>query len=361
MPKPHMIFHSPMRVSEGGATGSAIRPHAMREAFRQIGYEVIDVTGTSRQREEKMKQAHLALDAQTVAFCYSELSSSPIAMSERRSMHVDPRLDFRFFARCRAAGVPVGAFYRDVYWRFPGFLNWKQLPYRLAMRVQYEKDLRQLARTVDVLFLPSLRMGKYVPIVDPSKFRELPPGAPLASSGPEVSGLHLFYVGGLGQFYDLRECVRAVASCESACLTMCVPSAQWQANRSSYEEFLSDRVRVVHGSGAQLEPYFARANVGVLAMKPIEYRSFAAPIKLFEYLGRGLAILASANTFVGDFVEKNKVGWAPEYSRENIHSCLLELIEDPSKILDARRIALGVREETTWAARARQAACALGA
>ncbi|MBB6334261.1 glycosyltransferase involved in cell wall biosynthesis [Schaalia hyovaginalis] len=354
-----VIFHSPMRVAADGAVGSAIRPYRMLEAFRQEGYDVIDVTGTAVERREKAIAARRALRAGDVAFCYSELSSSPIAMSEPRSSHVDPRDDFQLFADCRSAGVPVGAFYRDVYWRFPGFLEWRRLPYRLAMRYHYERDLRRLAQTVDVLFLPSMRMGDYIPVVDPKKFRELPPGAPIAPLGPPEEGVRLFYVGGLGRFYDLAECVAAVAQTEEAELTMCVPPAQWEAHREDYERFLCDRIRVVHGRGAELEPYFVQANIGVLAMKPIEYRSFAAPIKLFEYLGRGLPVLASKGTYAGDFIEKTGAGWAPEYSRKGIGNVLARVIADPSGIADARTSALRVREETTWAARARQAALAL--
>lgn len=63
-----VIFHSPMRVAADGAVGSAIRPYRMLEAFRQEGYDVIDVTGTAAERREKAVAARRALRAGDVAF-----------------------------------------------------------------------------------------------------------------------------------------------------------------------------------------------------------------------------------------------------------------------------------------------------
>ncbi len=353
-----MVFHAPSVVAGGGSAGSSIRPYRMLEAFKEAGYEVIEVTGRSEERRLKALDARRALADGDVEFCYSELSSSPIAMSEPRSAHVDPGVDFDLFAACRRSGVPVGAFYRDIYWRFPGFLTLRQLPYRAMLKLNYVRDLRRLERTVDILFLPSMRMGDYVPIVSPSKFRELPPGAPVERIS-EGEGVELFYVGSLGAFYDITECLAAVGDAPGCGLTMCVPQDQWSRLRGDYEDLLSDRVAVVHGRGAELDPYFDRATIGVLAMRPIEYRSFAAPVKLFEYIGRGLPILASADTFVGDFVERNGIGWAPRFDRAEIGAVLERLISNPDEVERAASRVREIRGDNTWRARAAQAASAL--
>lgn len=354
-----MIFHSPTIVAEGGATGSAIRPFRMLRAFAEVGYEVLEVTGRHRERAAAAARARRALESGYVEFCYSELATSPIAMTERLSERVDPSIDFDLFAACRSAGVPVGAFYRDVYWRFPGFLRPNRtLPHRALMRFHYERDLRRLSETVDLLFLPSMRMGERIPRIPPERFRELPPGAPLAPIGGG-SGVELFYVGALGDFYDLRECVAAVAATEGASMTLCVPEDQWASLGDAYRPLMNERIRVVHGRGADLEPCFERATVGVLAMKPIDYRSFAAPIKFFEYIGRGLPVLASPGTHVGDVVEREGIGWVPEYSREAIAQTLRALVADPSRISVAAERTRAIREENTWGARARQAAAML--
>lgn len=352
---PRMIFHSPMPVRPGGSSGSAIRPYEMLRAFRGLGYEVIEVTGDHRRRAEAIREAQRAIGGGGIEFCYSELATSPIAMTEPIARRVDPRIDFGLFSACREAGVPVGAFYRDVYWRFPGFLTVKQLPYRLLMRHHYEQDLRRLSASLDLMFLPSLRMGAHIPGIDPGRFRELPPGAPLADRACGT-GVELFYVGSLGRFYDLRECAEAVARTPGASMTLCVPEEQWRELGGLYRPHLSERVRVVHARGEGLDEHFRRATVGVLAMKPIEYRSFAAPVKLFEYIGRGLPVLASRGTHAGDLVARERIGWAPDYSREAIAATLRRLVAEPALVEEAAVRAEGIRGEHTWQARARQAA-----
>lgn len=355
-----MIFHSPAPVRPGGATGSAIRPFQMLRAFHDLGYEVIEVTGDHHRRAEAIRDAERAITTGRVEFCYSELPTSPIAMSEPIRERVDPGLDFALFAACRQEGVPVGAFYRDVYWRFPGFLTPSRLPYRLLMRHHYGRELRRLEDCLDLMFLPSLRMGAYIPRISPDKFRELPPGAPSAGGAraeeSRSPGVELFYVGSLGRFYDLRECAAAVAMTPGASMTLCVPEEQWKGLAGDYLPYLSERVRVVHGRGEELEPFFARASIGVLAMKPIEYRSFAAPVKLFEYIGRSLPVLASPGTLAGDLVVRERIGWAPEYSREAIAATLRLLVAEPSLVEGAASRAGAIRGEHTWEARARQAA-----
>ena len=140
---------------------------------------------------------------------------------------------------------------------------------------------------------------------------------------------------------------------------MCVPPDQWRAHRAAYEPFLGGGVSVVHGRGEDLDPYYARAGAGVLAMRPVEYRAFAAPVKLFEYIGRSLPVLASQGTYVGDFVARTGTGWTLPYDREAIAGLLARLVADPGAAAGARAAVRGARGRHTWEARARQAAQAL--
>ena len=353
-----MVFYSPTVVKGGAGSGSGVRPYRMREAFGRLGYEVIDVSGRHRERHGAMARARERVDAGGVEFVYAEMASTPVALTEPITARVDPRADFAFLRHCRSRGVPVGAFYRDVYWRFPGYLRQAGAAYGLWARAHYAWELRRLDAAVDVLFLPTMRMGEYVPRVDPAKFRELPPGAPVGAAS-EGEAADLFYVGALGDYYDLSECAAAVAATPGATLTMCVPPDQWRAHRAAYEPFLGGGVSVVHGRGEDLDPYYARAGAGVLAMRPVEYRAFAAPVKLFEYIGRSLPVLASQGTYVGDFVARTGTGWTLPYDREAIAGLLARLVADPGAAAGARAAVRRARGRHTWEARARQAAQAL--
>ena len=61
-------------------------------------------------------------------------------------------------------------------------------------------------------------------------------------------------------------------------------------------------VQVVHRSGAELEQLYDNADACVLFVQPDPYREFAAPVKLFEYLGHGKPVIASAGTLAAQVV-----------------------------------------------------------
>ena len=89
---------------------------------------------------------------------------------------------------------------------------------------------------------------------------------------------------------------------------------------------------MVHRSGDGLSGLYEDAHLGVLFMEPVEYRDFVLPFKLFEYLGRGKPIVATAGTLVGDFVAEHGIGWAIPYRAESLAELLDRLSEDPKEL-----------------------------
>lgn len=50
-----MIFHAPYPMEPNPTSASRLRPLRMREAFKQIGYDVVDLSGSTPQRKAGMK------------------------------------------------------------------------------------------------------------------------------------------------------------------------------------------------------------------------------------------------------------------------------------------------------------------
>ncbi|WP_285286043.1 hypothetical protein, partial [Klebsiella pneumoniae] len=73
-----------------------------------------------------------------------------------------PLEDFAFLTRLRRHGIPVGLFYRDVYWKFPLYGEGVPKAKQLVAQAMYRYDLLAYRQCLDVLFLPSLRMGEWV-------------------------------------------------------------------------------------------------------------------------------------------------------------------------------------------------------
>lgn len=355
--RPRMVFHTPIPLIRNGSSASRIRPVRMLEAFRDEGYEVLEVSGSAKQRRQQMREVKAEIKrGRKPAFVYSELASMPLALSGSVKQGIHPFLDFSFFRFCKSRGVPVGAFYRDIYWKFED-----EKPSSLYLRAAdwfYRWDEQRFPGALSVMFLPSLRMGEYIDFPK-GRMVPLPPGAEIAQI-EHSNGVKLLYVGSLGGFYRLHRLVEAVSQVPEVSLTLCVPEAQWVTLRNEYPAVAAANISVVHESGEGLAGLYAEANIGVLCVEPIEYRTFAAPFKLYEYLGQGVPVLASAGTHAGSVIAESGAGWEADYSEEAIVGVLKQLAAQPELVAEARARTEAIRADNTWQARARQAAAALG-
>lgn len=355
-----MIFHTPYPLDRSGRSASAIRPVRMREAFEQIGYEVIEITGTSSERRTAIADvARRIRGGLEVAFLYSESATMPTALTDPHHLPVHPLLDLSFLRFCRRRGIPTGLFYRDIYWQFPDYAAGLRPWVTFGMRSFYRWDLRRYRAALDRLFLPSLRMAAHVPEALRARSAALPPASDIVDTAePPAAPLTLLFVGGLGTYYRLHECLRGVAAAD-AHLIVCTPQSQWEVVSAEYVDLLDGTVEVVHRSGAGLEELYDRAQFGSLFLEPIAYREFAAPMKMYEYLGHGKPIISAEGSLVADFVRENGVGWVVPYEADALAALLGRLAADPAEVERVRDRVREVREEHTWRARAAQVAAEL--
>lgn len=353
------IFHYPLPIDRNSPFGGQQRPARIIDALSEWG-EVWIVDGSAEQRRASMKRVREAIaSGQRFDFCYSESSTMPTTMTGANHFPSHPLLDFAFLAGLRRAGIPVGLFYRDIYWKFPVY--GRDLPAwrRWAAKLAYRYDLMAYRACLDVLFLPSLRMGELVPVGSRVKKVALPPGSDIDTE-PAMTAcppLRLFYVGGIGELYQLHELCAAVRDLPGVEFTICTRANEWQAVKADYADVMGPNISVVHASGKkELEPYFEWCNIAVLAMKPDPYRDFAAPLKLYEYIGNGKPILATGDTMVGDVVGRDGLGWTVPYSADSFRTVLEDLGTHPERVEQAHRAVLAVRPRNTWAARVEELA-----
>ena len=118
----------------------------------------------------------------------------------------------------------------------------------------------------------------------------------------------------------------------------------------------SGRAQVVHRSGAELEPLYRRADLGVLFTEPNPYWDFAVPYKLYEYLAHELPVIAVRGTQTGRLVEEMGIGWVLDYDAGALSDLLRRLRQAPGEIEAVRRRMCQVVPSQTWQARARQVA-----
>lgn len=331
----------------------------MLQAFHHLGYEVFEITGYAKDRKKAFSRLKKRMKfGWRPDFVYSEAATIPSSFTEPKHFPLVLRLERDIFRFLHERGIPSGVFYRDVYWAFEDYEKSVGKPVARAMRELYARELKTLNKYVDVLFLPSLEMGKYVPGTDGMRRLALPPGcdgrgAPEDPQSSNDAVMHLLYVGAVGgEHYDISELLRAVGEVDDVELTICTRKDQWESVSQTYAGLLSDSVHVVHASGHELAPLYKDADVACLMMRPQEYRSFAVPMKLYEYLGNGVPILASEGTLAASVVSQSNSGWVVGFNSEDLVGVLTYLKSHPEEVAAKARDAREVGVQNTWRDRA---------
>lgn len=352
-----MIYHVPYPIQESSQAASAIRPRKMRDAFAAIGYRVFEVSGNAAERRMRIRAIKARLErGERFDFCYSESSTIATPLTEPRHLPPHPFLDLAFLTHLHRKGVPVGLFYRDIYWRYPDYVESVGRALAVPLRALYLWDLAWYRVGLDRLFLPSLKMGEVVPIVPRDRGRALPPGCDVVDLPEPGEGLRIFYVGGIGAHYRLDTLLGAVSGLEGVELTVCTRREAWEGEKERLAPLMADNIRVVHASGDELEQFYAWASITSLVVEPSGYRGFAAPLKLFEYLGHARPILASAGTLAGQIVAESGAGWTVDYDVDSVRRQLTYLRDHPDEVAAKAAQARVARLDHTWEARARQVA-----
>ncbi|MCB1257951.1 MAG: hypothetical protein KDB26_12640, partial [Microthrixaceae bacterium] len=311
-----ILFHHPLPVLDNPRTGSQIRPRRMLDAFRAIGYEVVEVTGYSSERVPMMKHLGRQIrDGRRFEFCYSECVTSPTALSDTHHLPTHPIADPKFFRTLKQAGIPSGLFYRDVYWRFDEYRRKVPLPKRFASAAFYHFDLAWYRQYLDIVYLPSLGMAASVPGSEGLNLKALPPGmstrltSDTQRTNTPSDGLRLFYVGSITPpIYDMTMLLSALKFLPKVQMTLCFPESELGIF-ADYPKDLTDLVEICHSSGPALDDHYANSDAACLIMGPHPYRDFAMPVKLFEAIGHGRPLVSNADTAAGRFISTEKVGW----------------------------------------------------
>jgi hypothetical protein len=265
-----------------------------------------------------------------------------------------PSPDLHLARAARRHGIRSGLFYRDMYWRFLAPSGLRERAIAALYAPFYRAELRAYAATYDVLFAPTASLLADAPEVRGARIVPLPPGAHLrpltVPAAPRTPGL-VVHVGGVTDargVYDLEPLVRGAEAAGALVRFICRPG-EWAAARSHYEP--APGLAVHHATGAEKDALLATADLAGLVFARHAYRERAFPVKLFEYLGAGLPILASGPSEAADFVAAEEVGWAVEPTPAAVADLLAALARDPGAIAAARARIPAVLAAHTWEAR----------
>ena len=346
-----------MKINSSHPSGSQIRPVKMLEAFKSLGCEVDVVMGTGKDRRQQIKQIKQKIkEGKRYDFVYSESSTYPTMFAYGvKDAFMYPLLDFSFFSFCKKNSIPIGLFYRDIYWKFPKMIN-KPFIKKLFLNIMHRFDLLVYQKYIDVLYLPSKKMGEYLNFnFEPIKL--LPPGAVddyFAEPMKTNNNLNIFYVGGIGGHYKMHKLLKVVGDFPNVSLTICCREKDWQLNGDSYNQLLKSNLNVVHVNGNDLIPFYEKADLVSLFWENSEYMDFAMPVKLFEYLAHKKPIIATAGTEAGNFVKDNGAGWVIPYDENALKELLNQIKENPEILIEKINNIYNILPMNTWKSRALQ-------
>lgn len=356
-----IVFHYPESLDQTQDGASRVRPKKMLEGFIRLGYQVDVVAGNASERQVAIREVKRRFrQGEKYEFLYSESSTTPTLLTESHHFPTHPFLDFGFFRWFRKNAGPVGLFYRDAHWKFSQYRQTTGFYKSLVGRFFHRLDLFLYAFTVDQIFLPSLEMGKILPVGIRSKVRiGLPSGcderalASISHSPPHVP-LKLFYVGGVTPpLYDLLPLFRVIQSAgDGIHLTLCCREAEWSRVRARYKDYLGPQIEIVHDSGAQLDSHYQTSDAFIMLRAPHPYLEFAVSYKVFEAVSWGLPLLVDAHELaVMRYVKQGEWGVSVVNEAEAIAQ-LQAWRDNPQILLGLRAKALASVPRETWRARA---------
>jgi glycosyltransferase involved in cell wall biosynthesis len=302
-------------------SGSSVRPQRMYDAFVKLGYDVDLLSGLQNRKRERWKRVfrkYREIRNNLPDFCYVEPPSGPFFNL----------CDHLLLLYLKLKKVPIGLFYRDAYWMFA---DWWPVhgAKKFFLKLMHRFDLFIFNHTCNVVFFPTQSMA------DLFKFKNksvLPPaGADFVTAEHETAGRAL-YIGGVSKFYGTDIMLEAFSIInermkENIKLTVCCRESEMKDFFDGYLD--KPWLEVVHLSGdKQLKPLYERSDVALYPSRRDFYMDFCMPVKLFEYLSRGLPVVATNCKETAQFVLKNGIGVVSEDNPEAFAAAVVSLIKD---------------------------------
>ena len=351
-----ILFHYPGPFYDELDSGEKKRPKKMREAFEKIGCEVIECVGDRKTRERCFSE--ISRELGTLDFIYSETSTLPLALTEPNHLPKWPCLDYRLFYKARAQRIPVGVFYRDIYWQFSSFIKSVGILKAVLGRPFYKSELKLYAKTANAVFVPSNEFGTYLSSISFERIIALPPGGDVVNFSKKKIELplRLVYVGAIQPpIYDLTNLFTELSKLNDIPLTCDIVTKknEWQKYAAFYD--VPSNVRITHLVGVEVENLLKECHISLLYFNDDPYRHIAQPLKLYEAVGFGLPLVTREGTSAASVIMENQFGWVIGGEINLLGSLLKRLVENLDEVNRIARNVWNQRHLHTWEARARKA------
>lgn len=364
----NIIIYYPFTVAANPKSGSAIRPVEMIKAFEVYAgkndLELIVISGTSKERRVQWNKIVAEKKYEQTLFCYSENQTIPLWLTDPGHIPKDWKIDKDVFHTLKKHHVPIGVFYRDVYWKFDELYSLKGLK-KFIMQTIYKMEENFYGKYMHTVFLPSDAMGKYVRI-NTAKMA-LPPGGRFTEIQTNSNAMQQpfkgIYVGGINSDdYGLPTLVESYAllnkeSVKGELIIVCREDEYTQLSSADKDKLSKPYIHLKHISGPELQQVYTEVDFAFIPRKRSTYNDFAVPIKLVEYLTAGLPIIATDCSAQEQFIQSGPYGVITKDDAESLVQGMLSI--QPQFEQYKNNIQQTFLQQHAWNERAEQAAHAL--
>lgn len=321
MEKKYIILYYPFTLRNNLNVGSTVRISKIRSYFQKFsklcGYELIEINGEQRARAKQIKKIK-KINPKNIMYCYMEFQNIPLLLTNINHIPTNPFVDINFFKYMKKNNIPLGAFYRDIYWKFDDMYPLKGIK-KLLMVNLHKFDLKIYKKYLDILFLPSKQMNQYVNFPE-DRVVALPSGGDLNLQNVEFPNrnhkseeINAIYVGSLHETsgYDLLlESFRRInKEGIKINLTLVCREKEFKEKVDKFRGYLGESwLDVKHLGIEELGDFYYKSDFAVIPYRQNIYNNFAMPVKLIEYISFGMPILSTNCEETAKFINKNGFG-----------------------------------------------------
>jgi glycosyltransferase involved in cell wall biosynthesis len=355
-----VLLYYPFQLVENANSGSKLRPKKIYSAFLEWGktnsVEILLLSGNSNERETLFAKWQSKGKLDHLLFCYMENQTIPFWLTDPKHIPQKPFIDSKVMKFLKKKDVPVGVFYRDVYWKFDELYPLKGIK-KTIMQTIYRQEEKFYGKYCEVIFLPSEAMGKYVDI--PKRKVALPPGGTQVEIGVTRESISApsqgLYVGGINNedygLFLLLDALEIANKQKQVCdLTVVCRLEEFNGLPENKKKRLSDlKVTVKHISGNALNELYKEMDFAFIPRYKSTYNDFSVPVKLVEYLSNGLPVVATHCEAQKDIIESDQYGLICEDKPDSMAKVILQMSE---KYMEYRmNIQATFIEKHSWLAR----------
>lgn len=361
-----VLFYHPFQPGSriSSQSGSVLRPRQMFEGFKNQGFETTLINGSILERQRKTKEYLQAQENEEIV-AYIESANIPMCLSNAKHWPVsfgDLKNIYSISKRMKC-----GVFYRDAYWRDATFCKEVGLLKGIVLKFLFFTEYIMLTRLCDAIFVPSMAFSERLPKVGgKARFCPLPPACKEVGGNLFTANKSVLYSGNISTegAYDIRPFIKMFENLPDE-ITLTINTTQeakekiWPIYKDTLSPKAIQHIRFTHiPYGSSYEQRAERYCCCCCCLRIMDDKSqtkSSMPIKLFDYIGMGLPIIANKNTSYGDFVEENNIGWTIS-DEEDFKRVMAEVTTQPDSCMAKHEAVMRAQKENTWEARCQEVA-----